>query len=684
MHAQEPCEHRRPTGVASVVAALRCLADGLNTPRSRRRTTVIATVITLVVGTVIVGAAPRETVALRSASSTCAKQYVVVAGDGWWVVSRKVGVSMDALLAANNATTSTPLYLGSTICLPDNATNTTVASSSSTAPATGGSDTSSSTTTTTVAPVVQMAAFPVQGPCWYADTWQAPRGGGRLHEGVDVIAKSGQFLYAVVDGTLTKQAFDRPGSLAGNAWWLTAADGTGTYYFYAHLVAFAPGLKVGSRVKAGQIIGWVGRTGNASSPHLHFEIHPNGGRAINPTPSVRAVDACRTTEPPPQPDGVIPTLPADAGTPTTTVPASPTSPTTAPPAASTPVTTAPATGGGSGSARWSFIAPRTAQANTRVAGGQRKIRVNQLSGVPSGTRGVMLRLTVTGTGLPGWMVAHPCDTPTPAVSTLSYGAWETSVGSQVVEVVDGSVCVFTSTPADAKVEVLASMGSSGVGVEPVSARRVADTRTTGRLGPGTSLSLSQAQLGVGSGTPALTIVVTLVNPAADGTLSLGFCGSGPWQTPISRQPISSFSMTMRTSPSGWCLSSSVETDVIIDITGEWRGAAVPMAVDPARAFDSRNNGARIWNTPVPVRIAGVAGVPADATRALISITTVTGSLASSAFVVPCGQPRSPGSVTAQTANRVASAVIPVGLTNGSVCISAIHPTDVIIDVLGAD
>ena len=68
-----------------------------------------------------------------------------------------------------------------------------------------------------------------------------------------------------------------------------------TYYFYGHFSRFAPGLTVGSKVKAGQIIGYVGMTGNAGVPHLHFEVHPGGGAAINPTPVVKALDGCNVT-----------------------------------------------------------------------------------------------------------------------------------------------------------------------------------------------------------------------------------------------------------------------------------------------------------------------------------------------------------------------------------------------------
>jgi peptidoglycan hydrolase-like protein with peptidoglycan-binding domain len=132
--------------------------------------------------------------------------------------------------------------------------------------------------------------FPMPKTCKFWDTWGAPRSGGRKHQGVDIMAASGTPLFAVANGTITKRQTAYTGSLAGNALWLTTADGT--YYFYAHLSAFADGIGAGSKVTAGQLIGYVGKTGNASVPHLHFEVHPKGGSAVNPYPIVKAVSGC--------------------------------------------------------------------------------------------------------------------------------------------------------------------------------------------------------------------------------------------------------------------------------------------------------------------------------------------------------------------------------------------------------
>jgi peptidoglycan hydrolase-like protein with peptidoglycan-binding domain len=142
---------------------------------------------------------------------------------------------------------------------------------------------------------VDMKVFPVQGKCWFGDTWLAPRGAGRTHQGVDIIAAEGKLLYAVVDGTISKRYFDYPGSRSGNG--VRVARPDGTYFTYLHMLELAPGIKVGTKVKAGEVIGYVGNTGNSGTPHLHMEVHPKGGSAINPYPLVKAINACSVTTP---------------------------------------------------------------------------------------------------------------------------------------------------------------------------------------------------------------------------------------------------------------------------------------------------------------------------------------------------------------------------------------------------
>ncbi len=122
---------------------------------------------------------------------------------------------------------------------------------------------------------------PVAGSSSYADGWGNPRSGGRRHQGVDMMARRGTPLVAVVSGSVQF----KHNSLGGNAVWLRGDDGHA--YYYAHLSAYEGSSR---GVAQGEVIGYVGDTGNATGVnHLHFEVHPGGGAAVNPYPYV--VDA---------------------------------------------------------------------------------------------------------------------------------------------------------------------------------------------------------------------------------------------------------------------------------------------------------------------------------------------------------------------------------------------------------
>ncbi|MBZ4654161.1 MAG: metalloendopeptidase [Peptococcaceae bacterium] len=114
----------------------------------------------------------------------------------------------------------------------------------------------------------------------YEDTWQASREGGkRVHEGTDLFAPQGTEVFAVTNGHIEKMGFN---PLGGERIGLRGEDGF--YYYYAHLSGYAPNLKSGMKINRGQLLGYVGHTGNAQNTpdHLHFGMCTPYGQWINP------------------------------------------------------------------------------------------------------------------------------------------------------------------------------------------------------------------------------------------------------------------------------------------------------------------------------------------------------------------------------------------------------------------
>jgi hypothetical protein len=130
--------------------------------------------------------------------------------------------------------------------------------------------------------------FPVAGRSEYVDTYGAFRGDvpGNWHYGDDIFAALGTPVVAVADGTLNRVGWERLGG-----WRLWVRDGLRNQFYYAHLSGYSPLALHSKHVKAGDVIGFIGNTGDAftTSPHLHFEIHPHSllqlhyNGAVNPT-----------------------------------------------------------------------------------------------------------------------------------------------------------------------------------------------------------------------------------------------------------------------------------------------------------------------------------------------------------------------------------------------------------------
>jgi LysM repeat protein len=176
--------------------------------------------------------------------------YVVKPGDSLGAIARQLGVPAVGLAAANGILPPFSLYAHAQLVL----------------------------STPNRLPT-NLAACPVPGSSSVND-WGFPRSGGRAHEGTDLFAPRGTPVLAPVAGIVSHAT----GVVGGNQFRLRGEDGT--TYLGSHMDAFG----ASGRVNAGDVVGYVGDSGNARGgrPHLHFEVHPDNGPAMNPYPVVNA------------------------------------------------------------------------------------------------------------------------------------------------------------------------------------------------------------------------------------------------------------------------------------------------------------------------------------------------------------------------------------------------------------
>lgn len=176
--------------------------------------------------------------------------HTVTVGQTLSNIAQRYGTTVRAIQEANGISDPNRVVVGRTLAIP----------------ATTGGSTS--------------LVCPIQGPMHHMNDWGFPRSGGRFHEGNDLFAARGTPAVAVVGGT----ALQKVGIIGGKQVKLTGDDGAS--YYYTHLDGFG----TSGAVHAGDVIGYVGSSGNAvgSAPHVHFEVHPGGGAAVNPFPRIAA------------------------------------------------------------------------------------------------------------------------------------------------------------------------------------------------------------------------------------------------------------------------------------------------------------------------------------------------------------------------------------------------------------
>ncbi|PPA93548.1 stalk domain-containing protein [Brevibacillus laterosporus] len=229
------------------------------------------------------------------ATKTTSATYTVQAGDSLWSISQKFGVPISSI-KKESGLTKDEIWQGMKLTIPV---------------VTMYKQTWSPLDTKTKQQYIgnidqalnpKQSVFPLKKGTWYEQvydtygdgrTWGADAQ-GRNHEGIDIMAFHGVPVFSSTNGVINRLGWNNMGG-----WRVNITHSSGKYrVYYAHLSAFAPGLKMGSSVKTGQLIGFVGDTGYGSSgtsgmfaPHLHFGLYSNQtGEAVNPYPFLKYLE----------------------------------------------------------------------------------------------------------------------------------------------------------------------------------------------------------------------------------------------------------------------------------------------------------------------------------------------------------------------------------------------------------
>lgn len=273
----------------------------------------------------------------------------------------------------------------------------------------------------------------------------------------------------------------------------------------------------------------------------------------------------------------------------------------------------------------------------RIDANTRRLEVAGRCGVPATARAVAISMVATGPAAAGFVTVYPNGSPRPEASNLNFVAGNTVANSAVVKLGDtGSIDVYMSAQADIIVDVTAAFvdapGATSAGrfVE-IDPRRVVDTRRSGERGVGEIRVPLPANIPADA--TALVANITAVGAASSGFLSAYPAGAGGSSTSIvntdEHNDTRANVVFISVDAEGFFVSRSMETDVLVDVTGWFTGPSAPASTDglfvpqaPSRAWDSRN-------TVDPIHRGGtvdrhVLGVPAAAVVANVTVVDPTG------------------------------------------------------------
>jgi hypothetical protein len=327
------------------------------------------------------------------------------------------------------------------------------------------------------------------------------------------------------------------------------------------------------------------------------------------------------------------------------------------------------------------------QPATRLAQNGQAVLDLRTAGMPADATAVALNVTAVNAAANGFVRVYACAQAEPTTSNVNQVVGHTQTNAAIVPVGDGRLCFRASSAVDLVVDLNGWLTTgSDVGLRPVDARRLVDTRSglggRGRLQAGDGMEVQVVN--VGSPTTAVSLNVTAVDPGGAGYVTVWPCGTDqPLVSNLNPEPLITQPnfVNVRVGDGGKvCLYTSQPTDVVVDVLGEYRpGEAsryAPLA--PQRLVDSRGDGTARHASNDSVLVATGSVVAAQ-----VNLTAVDGARPGFLTAYPCLDQQWPGTsnVNYPRANASANSALLVG-SRGYSCVYSSQRTNVIVDIFG--
>jgi len=324
-------------------------------------------------------------------------------------------------------------------------------------------------------------------------------------------------------------------------------------------------------------------------------------------------------------------------------------------------------------------------------GAEHAVVVAGEGGVPADAAAVAVNLTVVSPRSSGFLTAAPCGGDRPTVSNANFVRDQVVASAAVVPVgADGSICVFANESTHVVVDVSGSF-PSGSGFVALRPERLVDTRDRGsRQAAAAPLAVPvRGRSGVPSDADAVVVTVTATEPVAGGFATVAPCGSAPTGTSNvnfdAGATVPNLVVVAPSADGAICVTSNVDTHLIVDVFGAFADGADVGLVEPQRLVDTRETPATAPGVGgvVVLPIAGTAGVPADATGVMLNLTAAGPQGQGFLTAYPCSAgPPTASNLNVRAGVNRANFVIVAPDDDGHVCVYSSVRTDVIVDLLG--